>query len=94
MFTSARGSFSLGHISGILAGRQAGGVRLGRQDGQALGRRYGEGARHARGPFLRRHVSGILAGRQAGGVRLARQDGQALGRRYGSEGTRLNSSHI
>ena len=61
--TDARGPFGFGQFSGLLAGRQAGGVRLARQDGQALGRRYRSGPADARGPFKLGYVSGLLAGR-------------------------------
>jgi hypothetical protein len=43
----ARGPFALGHVSSILAGRQGGGVRLGRRDSQALGHRHGSAATDA-----------------------------------------------
>ena len=43
----ARGPFGPGDVSSILAGRQGGGVRLGRQDSQALGRRHGSAAADA-----------------------------------------------
>ena len=45
------GHSDLGQRRGLLAGRQAAGVGIGRQDGQALGRRLGSGAADARGPF-------------------------------------------
>ena len=73
------GHSDCGQGRGILAGRQAGGVGIGRQDGQALGLCHGSGAPHARGPFGLGQGRGILAGRQAGGVGIGRQDGQALG---------------
>jgi hypothetical protein len=44
----ARGPFGLRQLSSILAGRQAGGVRLGRPHSQALGRRHGSGAADTR----------------------------------------------
>jgi hypothetical protein len=47
----ARGPFGRGQGRGLLAGRQAAGVGIGRQDGQAVGRRLGSGPADARGPF-------------------------------------------
>jgi hypothetical protein len=43
--------FQLGQLRRLLAGRQAGRARLGREHGQALGCCYGNGARCARGSF-------------------------------------------
>jgi hypothetical protein len=80
----ARGPLEVGHLRRILAGRQGGGVGLGRQDGQALGRGHGSGAADARGPLELGHLRRILAGRQGGGVGIGRRDGQALGRGHGS----------
>ena len=57
-----RGPFGLRHLSSILAGRQAGGVGVGRPHSQALGRRHGSGAVEARGVFELGLLSSILAG--------------------------------
>jgi hypothetical protein len=46
----ARGPHGLGQVRRILAGRQGGGVGIGRRDSQALGRGHGSGAADARGP--------------------------------------------
>ena len=81
----ARGPFGLGQLRRLLAGRQAGGVGLGRQDGQALGRGHGSAALQTlEGHSGCGQLGRLLAGRQAGGVGIGRQDGQALGRGHGS----------
>jgi hypothetical protein len=74
-----RGPFELGHVSGLLAGRQARRVMFSRQGGgAALGRRDGHGTTHAPWPFGHSQVSGLLARQQARRVWVGRQDGVAL----------------
>ena len=56
----ARGPFELGHLSGLLTRRQAGRVRVERQDSTALGRRDGRAATDAQGPFEPGQLSSLL----------------------------------
>jgi hypothetical protein len=66
------------HLSAHIIVGSPHGVRVGRQDGQALGPGYGSFATDARGPFEVGQGRRLLARRQAGGVRAGRPDGQVL----------------
>src|ERR1700722_19583460 len=48
-----------GPANSFLAGRQAGGVGIGRRHSQALGRGHGSGAADARGPFALSQLSRV-----------------------------------
>ena len=73
-----------GRRRGLFTGRQAAGVGIERQDGQAMGCGHGSGTADARGPCDLGQRRGLFAGRQAAGVGIERQDGQAMGRGHGS----------
>jgi len=60
----ARGPFGLGQCRGLLTRRQAAGISIGGQDGQAVGRRLGSGPADARGSFGLGQRRGLLARRQ------------------------------
>ena len=66
----ARRPFGFCQGRGLLAGRQAGRVRIRRPYRQALGLGHGGFAADARGPFGFCQRRGLLAGRQAGRVRI------------------------
>jgi hypothetical protein len=87
------GAHRLGQRSDVLAGRQAGGVGLGRWDGSALGRGDGRRASDARGAHLLGPRSNVLARRQAGSVGLGRCDGAALGRGDGRRASDARGAH-
>lgn len=56
----ARGPLGLGQGGGLLTRREAGGVRIERHDGAALGRGDGRAPQHARGPLGRGQRGGLL----------------------------------
>ena len=68
----ARGPFELGLGCGLLAGRQAASLGLGRLYGQAVGHQHRGGATDARGPFELGQGCGLLAEWKAAGFGLGR----------------------
>ena len=52
----ARGSYRLGQVGGILTERRAAGVGLRRQDGPAVGRRYGRCIKHDSTRLIRQYL--------------------------------------
>ena len=68
------------YVGGVLAGRQASGERVGRQECAAVGcRERAADRRAAARPHGRGLVGGVLAGRQASGERVGRQECAAVG---------------
>lgn len=67
-----RGPLKFSQRRGILARRQNARVSIGRQDGQAVGRRLGHGAGHARGPLGWGQRRGLLARWQDARVGIGR----------------------